>query len=231
MPQAGAGIGLMGKSIRKLRLADFLKPGTIAKILPVAVAGLTGLALFGLSLRLGGIVSGSPLPEAPAGSARVARLFTPSVHAWDGEIVRWSEGYGLDPNLVATVMQIESCGNPHAVSRSGAQGLFQVMPFHFSDGEDMQAPEVNARRGLAYLAEALLMSKGDIRRALAGYNGGHGVIGRDPAGWPAETKRYAYWGEGIYADAAAGGVASPRLEEWLAAGGSSLCEKALAQQA
>ncbi len=219
----------MKKFARTLRWTTYLKSETIAKIVPVGVACLTGLAVFGLSARLGRAAAGSARPGAPAGSARVAGLFTSSVHAWDGDIVRWSEGYGLDPNLVATVMQIESCGNPNAVSRSGAQGLFQVMPFHFSDGEDMQAPEVNARRGLVYLAEALLKSKGDIRRALAGYNGGHGMIGRDPAGWPAETKRYAYWGEGIYTDAAAGGAASPRLEEWLAAGGASLCEKASRQ--
>jgi soluble lytic murein transglycosylase-like protein len=217
------------KFLHDLRLPDFTKPGTIAKIVPIGVACLTVLAVFGLSLRLGGAAAGSPRPGAPDGSGRVAGFFTPSVRAWDADILRWSEGYGLDPNLVATVMQIESCGDPHAISRSGAQGLFQVMPFHFSDGEDMQAPEINARRGLAYLAESLLKSKGDIRSALAGYNGGHGMIDRDPAGWPAETKRYAYWGEGIYADASAGGAASPRLEEWLAAGGASLCEQASRQ--
>ncbi|MGB7538536.1 MAG: transglycosylase SLT domain-containing protein [Anaerolineales bacterium] len=210
------------KNLRE-RAAKAISSETIAKIAPLGVACLT---VFGLKVMLGGAAFRLPRPGIPVVSSRVARLFTPSVQAWDEEIVRWSEGYGLDPNLVATVMQIESCGNPRAVSRSGAQGLFQVMPFHFSDGEDMQAPEVNARRGLAYLAESLLKAEGDIRRALAGYNGGHGVIHKDPSGWPAETKRYAYWGEGIYADAAAGGTSSPRLEEWLAAGGASLCEKA-----
>jgi len=207
-----------------------IKPETIAKIVPIGIALITALAVFGLGARLGIAASSRQLADPPVVAARMAPLFTTSVRAWEEEITRWSENYGLDPNLVATVMQIESCGDPHAVSRSGAQGLFQVMPFHFSKGEDMQAPEINARRGLPYLAESLLLSEGDIRRALAGYNGGHGVIHRDPSMWPAETKRYAYWGEGIYADAAAGGAASPRLEEWLAAGGVSLCEKALAQQ-
>jgi hypothetical protein len=153
-------------------------------------------------------------------------VFTPQVRAWELHILGWAGEHGLDPNLVATVMQIESCGNPRAVSRSGAQGLFQVMPFHFSTGEDMQDPETNARRGLAYLAESLLQSDGDVRRALAGYNGGHGVIGMDPSQWPSETLRYAYWGEGIFADAAGGRTESPRLEEWLAAGGKALCFRA-----
>ena len=53
--------------------------------------------------------------------------------------------------------------------------------------------------------------------ALAGYNGGIGVIGRSESTWPAETIRYAYWGSGIYADAAPNASESSRLNEWLAA--------------
>lgn len=203
-----------------------MKSETIAKIIPLGVTLLTGIAACGLSLRPGSAAPNRPAADLPLAAAPVAMLFTPSVRAWEGEIVRWSESFGLDPNLAATVMQIESCGNPHAISRSGAQGLFQVMPFHFSAGEDMQDPEINAQRGLVYLGESLIKSEGDIRLALAGYNGGHGVIHWDPTQWPAETRRYAYWGEGIYSDAAAGQASSPRLEEWLAAGGETLCEEA-----
>jgi soluble lytic murein transglycosylase-like protein len=90
----------------------------------------------------------------------------------------------------------------------------------------MQDPEINARRGLEYLAESLLRSQGDVRRALAGYNGGHAVIGLDPSQWKTETRRYAYWGEGIFADASGGQKKSARLEEWLAAGGYGLCSQA-----
>jgi soluble lytic murein transglycosylase-like protein len=203
-----------------------MKSETIAKTIPLGVALLTGVLVCGVSARPGNAASYPAAADRPADDAAIAAVFSPSVRAWEPEIIGWSEEFGLDPNLAATVMQIESCGNPSAVSRAGAQGLFQVMPFHFSDGEDMQAPAVNARRGLEYLAGALLKSEGDIRRALAGYNGGHGVIDWNPSQWPAETKRYAYWGEGIYADAAAGRSSSPRLEEWLAAGGASLCEQA-----
>ena len=204
-----------------------LNSQTIALTAPFGVILLTGIALCSYSIKGASTDSGKASSAAHAGGASaLSAVFLPAVRAWEKEIVRWSDGYGLDPNLVATVMQIESCGNPRAVSRSGAQGLFQVMPFHFSPGENMQNPEVNARRGLAYLAESLLQSEGDIVRALAGYNGGHGVITWDKSSWPAETRRYAYWGEGIYADAAAGRDASPRLEEWLAAGGSSLCDDA-----
>jgi soluble lytic murein transglycosylase-like protein len=155
--------------------------------------------------------------------AAISSIFTPQVQRWGADLTRWAGEYGLDPNLAATVMQIESCGGAGAVSRAGAQGLFQVMPFHFEAGETMTEPETNARRGLAYLAQSLIKSGGDVTLALAGYNGGHGVISWDPADWPAETRRYVYWGSGIYADAASGVPESARLREWLSAGGTRLC--------
>lgn len=171
----------------------------------------------------------SPLPAAPTPGAptrHIAPLFTPEVRYWESQIVAWAEATGLDPDLVATVMQIESCGDPEAVSSAGARGLFQVMPFHFGPDETMHDPQTNALRGLAYLARALQVAQGDVRLALAGYNGGHSVIGLASAQWPAETQRYARWGSGIYADAKAGLSESPTLTAWLAAGGASLCRQA-----
>ncbi len=105
-------------------------------------------------------------------------------------------------------------------------GLFQVMPFHFSATDSPYAPDTNALRGVGYLRNALTAANNDARLALAGYNGGIGVIGRSEWTWPAETIRYAYWGGGIYADAISGRSVSPRLNEWLSAGGSGLCARA-----
>ena len=169
----------------------------------------------------------SALPETVA--SVLSPVFTPEVRRWTDEIVAWAELHQLDPNLVATVMQIESCGAPHVVSGSGAQGLFQVMPFHFAEGEDMQDPDTNAGKGVAYLELGLARAGGNAGLALAGYNGGHSMIGRDGSLWPAETKRYWYWGTGIYGDALNGLGQSSRLQEWLEAGGASLCARAAEQ--
>ena len=207
-------------SMRRIRL----NPYVMARVLPLVI-GLIIVAALCTAASLFSVVD-SVVHNLADKELPIAGLFTPQVLAWKPQISRWAEAYGLDPNLVATVMQIESCGNPRAVSRSGAQGLFQVMPFHFAAGEDMQDPETNARRGLEYLAESLLQSRGDVRLALAGYNGGHGMIGLDPSQWSAETQRYAYWGDGIFADASGGRSQSARLEEWLAAGGAGLCAEA-----
>lgn len=167
----------------------------------------------------------------PAAAAPIAPVFTPEVQAWAPEIARWAARAGLDPDLVATVMQIESCGHAHARSSAGASGLFQVMPFHFAAGEDPFDPETNARRGLAYLQRALELAGGRPDQALAGYNGGHSQIGRPPHSWPAETRRYVHWGSGILDEIRAGAASSARLDEWLAAGGASLCRQAAAASA
>jgi soluble lytic murein transglycosylase-like protein len=162
----------------------------------------------------------------PTGDGTLAPLFTPEIQYWSADIVRWAASHSLDPNLVATVMQIESCGNPDARSSAGASGLFQVMPFHFIVSENAYDPDTNALRGMSYLAKSLQRAGGDARQALAGYNGGIGVIGRAESSWPAETIRYAYWGSGIYADAVQNAGESARLNEWLTAGGAGLCRKA-----
>jgi hypothetical protein len=156
----------------------------------------------------------------------LAPLFTDEIQYWGDKIVKWSKKYGIDPNLTATVMQIESCGDPQARSSAGASGLFQVMPYHFASGEDPFDPQTNAARGLAYLVQALDARSGDTRLALASYNGGISGAARPESQWAAETQRYAYWGDGIYQDAVQGKKKSSRLDEWLNAGGAGLCTQA-----
>jgi soluble lytic murein transglycosylase-like protein len=168
--------------------------------------------------------SGPTGPKAAA--SPLSAVFTPEVQYWAPLITTWAEAYQIDPNLIATVIQIESCGDSQVSSPSGAQGLFQVMPFHFDAGEDMLDVQTNARRGLDYLLGSLDLADGHVGLALAGYNGGHGVIARGWGGWSAETRRYYYWGARIYSEAVSGMASSPTLQEWLNAGGANLCARA-----
>ncbi len=205
----------------------------VVRLIPLEaflLAALLGYVLTSVNLAPPSAPQAAPPLEA-APVATLSAVFTPEVRRWEPQIVTWATAYGLDPNLVATVMQIESCGNPVVASNAGAQGLFQVMPFHFAAGENMLDPETNAARGLDYLSRGLQLAGGQVGLALAGYNGGHSQIGRDSSLWPAETQRYYYWGTGIYEEASAGATESARLSEWLAAGGASLCVRAAAQQA
>ncbi|VAW43639.1 hypothetical protein MNBD_CHLOROFLEXI01-1069 [hydrothermal vent metagenome] len=157
---------------------------------------------------------------------KISAVFSDEVKYWEADIVRWAGEHNLDPDMVATVMQIESCGDPQALSIAGAQGLFQVMPFHFTAGEAMLDPNTNARRGMNYLTERLVQTNGDVGKAFAGYNGGHVAAGGSWDSWANETQRYFVWSTGIYEDAKAGLTQSPTLQQWYAAGGTSLCQQA-----
>jgi len=166
----------------------------------------------------------------PPTSTSLSPIFTPEIHYWADSITRWAAAAGLDPNLAAVVMQIESCGDPRATSRAGAMGLFQVMPYHFEAGEDPYQPDTNALRGLGYLKRSLDTAGGNARLALAGYNGGIGVISRGEWSWAAETARYVKYGYPIYEDARSGVTNSASLNEWYGRYGAGLCRQAAQRQ-
>ena len=159
----------------------------------------------------------------------IADLFTPEIQYWEEDILAWSKEFQLDPNLVATVMQIESCGYVKAKSSAGAMGLFQVMPQHFKKKEDPYDIDLNAAKGLKWLKQTLTAT-GSPRLALAGYNAGLTRARRPQEQWPKETQRYVFWGLKIYQDTRVGIDHSARLNDWLAHGGDHLCRKAAAFQ-
>jgi hypothetical protein len=159
----------------------------------------------------------------------ISDIFTPEVQYWQKEILAWGEEYGLDPNLIATVMQIESCGYARAKSAADAKGLFQVMPHHFKKRDDPYDPDTNAAKGLSWL-QATLKSGVSIRMALAGYNAGIARAKNPYLELPAETERYANWGERIYLDVQEGYEYSAALHHWLSKGGDILCDRAAAEQ-
>lgn len=201
-----------------------LKRGAVYYVplwLPIAVGLLLGLAAVA-----GRVAERVSWPADRPAAGEFADFFAPSVHYWSGKIGEWAAAHEVDPHLLATVMQIESCGHPKAVSSAGARGLFQVMPFHFDDNEDMLDPDTNARRGGAFLNYCYQAADGVIGLTLACYNGGPATISRPMHSWPAETQRYHRWGVGIYSDAIADRAESDIFNQWLGAGGSRLCASA-----
>ncbi len=163
---------------------------------------------------------------AAAVGGGISPVFTAEVKHWEPQIMAWAAEYELDPDIIATIMQIESCGDPQAESIAGAQGLFQVMPFHFTGNENMQDPNTNAMRGMIFYKEMLRYTDGDILLSFAGYNGGYAAAGNPWSTWPNETQRYYTWAKGIYEEAKAGNTTSDTLNQWLAAGGAGGCQRA-----
>jgi hypothetical protein len=188
-----------------------------------ACAGLFAAAERGAYLAKSGLWAVEPFPQR--NYTPLAPFFTVEVQYWADEIIAWSQQFGLDANLVATIIQIESCGNPLAVSEVGAMGLFQVMPGHFEEGEDPFDLNTNAKRGLFLLQDDLIRFE-NITQALAAYNTGYYRASQPPSSWPKQTKDYVYWGGGIYGDALSGAPTSATLQEWLISGGMTGCEQA-----
>lgn len=210
-----------------------MRPGRQRLIVAV---GLMALALLVLQvLDLAGVIT-SPLPGGREESRRhfltdaeapLASFYTPEVRSWESEIVRWARQYGLNPNVLAIVIQIESCGDVMAMSEAGAAGLMQVMPFHFDYGENMLNPDTNVRRGVSVLLECLsVFASYDLGLAMACYNGGPSVTQRPYRDWAAETRYYYEWATGLWADVVNGRESSATLTAWLDAGGRRLCERA-----
>jgi soluble lytic murein transglycosylase-like protein len=85
---------------------------------------------------------------------------------------------GLDPQLVLGVLQVESGFKKYAVSKAGARGLMQVMPFWGGligqSDDNLFHLRTNIRYGCVILRHYLDREKGDLYRALGRYNGSLG---------------------------------------------------------
>ena len=82
------------------------------------------------------------------------------------------------PELVLSVIEVESKFDRFAISRSGAQGYMQVMPFWLKEldrpYDNLFNAPINLRMGCTILKFYLDREKGDLVRALARYNGSTG---------------------------------------------------------
>jgi soluble lytic murein transglycosylase len=99
------------------------------------------------------------------------------------DLDRFSKANSLDPFLVAALIRQESEFDPHAVSRTSARGLTQIMPetgrelsrrIHLAPYSTPRLfePEVNLQLGTYYLKLVTTQLGGHEEAALAAYNAG-----------------------------------------------------------
>ncbi len=113
--------------------------------------------------------------------------------SYDRTVERIAAEESVAPELLRSVIKVESDYDPYAVSPKGALGLMQLIPttarrFGVKDAFD---PAENIRAGAKYLRYLLDLYSGDSKLALAAYNAGEGAVARygDVPPFP-ETRRY-----------------------------------------
>jgi hypothetical protein len=111
-----------------------------------------------------------PLPPSPV---TTAGPYANLIHAA-------AQKHGLDEDLIARVIAMESNFNPRAVSRRQALGLMQLLPqtaAHYSVA-DIFDPAQNIDAGAHYLKDLLARYRGNLTLALAAYNAGPEMVER-----------------------------------------------------
>ena len=126
-----------------------------------------------------------------AGNVVAPRVLSPADTAGAGEstvaasnlqetVDRIADKHGLPPELLHSVIQVESNYNAYAVSPKGALGIMQLIPatarrFGVADVFD---PVENIEGGARYLQYLLGLFDGDYPLALAAYNAGENAVAK-----------------------------------------------------
>jgi len=95
-------------------------------------------------------------------------------------VARIAAQHSLPPELIHSVIQVESNYNPYAVSSKGALGLMQLIPAtarRFGVA-DVFNPADNIQGGARYLKYLLDLYGGNYPLALAAYNAGEGAVAK-----------------------------------------------------
>ena len=133
------------------------------------------------------------LREGPKAAPRSQASRIPGSSWMTGYVDRFSRANDLPPALVHAIIKAESNGQRKAVSRKGAMGVMQLMPFtskrlRVADPFD---PIENIEGGIKYIKELLVTFEGNLTNTVAAYNAGPAAV-RKYGGVPPyqETRLY-----------------------------------------
>lgn len=124
-------------------------------------------------------VADPPVPVVAAkASAPMTMVSAPTKEEMHQMLAHAGAAHNIDEDLLASVVRAESGGYAHAVSRTGAKGLMQLMPGTASamGVDDAFRPDQNIAGGTAYLDALLIRYHDNVAFALAAYNAGPGAV-------------------------------------------------------
>lgn len=151
----------------------------------------TGVLPTGSPLTAAATAAAAAVPQAAAAAPKPAGIQVPG--GFGPLIQEAAQKYGVDPALIAAVMETESRFKPDAVSHAGAKGLMQLMPatargLGVKDPLDPRQAILGGAKLLGILSEKY---KGDMKLTLAAYNAGSGAVDKHGGIPPyAETQKY-----------------------------------------
>ena len=105
----------------------------------------------------------------------------PLMQAPYGDLIQSAaKKYGVDADLIFSVIASESNFNPRAISRRGARGLMQLLPATGTrfGVKDIFDPAQNIDAGTQYLRDLMARYQGDLVLTIAAYNAGPGAVQR-----------------------------------------------------
>ena len=125
-------------------------------------------------------MSGRPAVQATSDVERAAIASNETRSAVQEIVADVARRHDVEPELIDSVIRVESNYNPSAISPKGAEGLMQLMPATARrfGVDDSFEPAQNIAGGVRYLKYLLEMYKGDQTLALAAYNAGEGAVAR-----------------------------------------------------
>ena len=199
MPGAGASQGLANAQARVAAIRDRIDgltaqtggfalptaPAPAATTAPPAGAARVDSPLAEAAGALAGAAAGAPAaartaaartgtarPADTAGAAGLAAKLPANGKQWAGPIDRAARAAGVEPTLLAALVQHESNFDPDARSHAGAIGLAQLMPGTAAGLKvDPHDPEQNLAGGARFL-RSMLDRFGSVELGLAAYNAG-----------------------------------------------------------
>ncbi|ELK8708078.1 lytic transglycosylase domain-containing protein [Escherichia coli] len=127
-------------------------------------------------------------PNVSAGLKWLKRASGVTPTAYDSYFEEAAKRFDLDPKLLKSVAAAESSWDQNAVSKAGAQGLMQVMPMNFQQGENPFDPRDNIMAGARVMSWAKQQSGGDFDEMLRWYNGGKNRGSQENINYPGRVK-------------------------------------------